>query len=81
MSGRTLWLWNGVTLGVDSLSPRTAETVGEGARLGQKDLHLPSGDAANSLEDRTRRDFIKTAIAIMLVTLFVWFIFLVLMLP
>jgi hypothetical protein len=66
-----------MTAGAD----RAAQTVGEGARLGQKDLHLPSGDAANSLEDDTRRDFIKTSIAIVLVALFVWFIFLILMLP
>jgi hypothetical protein len=81
MSGRTLWLGSGRTAGEDRANLRTAETVGEGARLGQKSLHIPSGDAANSLEDDTRRDFIKTSIAIMLVALFVWFIFLTIVIP
>jgi hypothetical protein len=70
-----------MTVGLDRANLRAAETVGEGARLGQKSLHLPSGDAANSLEDDTRRDFIKTSIVIMLVALFVWFIFLTIVIP
>lgn len=70
-----------MTVGMDRLNLWPAETVSEGARLEQKSLHLASGDAANSLEDDTRRDFIKTSIAIMLVALFIWFIFLVFIMP
>jgi len=58
-----------------------AEIVGEGARLEQKRLHVPSGDAVNPLQDDTRRDFMRIYIGIMLMALFVWFIFLILMLP
>jgi len=70
-----------MTGGIDRGNLRPAETVGEVARLEQRSLHLPSGDAANSLEYDPKRAFIYRLIGIMLIALFVWFILLVLMLP
>jgi hypothetical protein len=58
-----------------------AEIIGDAVRQDQSGLHLPPGEASKSVEDDTRMDFIKTSIAIMLVALFVWFIFLVFMMP
>ena len=81
MDGRTIWLVDSMMVGADRGNLRSAEVVGEGARLGQRSLRLASGDAAPSLEDDTRRDFIKTSIVIMLAALLVWLIFLIFMLP
>jgi hypothetical protein len=70
-----------MTGGIDRANLRPAETVGEGARLEQRVLHIPPGHAANSLEYDPRRAFIYRLVGIMLVALFVWFILLVLMMP
>jgi hypothetical protein len=70
-----------MTMGQDNASQWAAETRSEGARLEQRSLHISSGDSAKSLQDDTRRDFVKISIGIMLLALFVWFIFLIIMLP
>ena len=78
---KTIQSMKDVTVGIDRANLRAAETVGEGARLEQRVLHLPPGDSADSLEYDPGKAFIYRLIGVMLVALLVWFILLVLMMP
>ncbi len=68
-------------MGTDRISLRTAETVGEGARLGGPVHHLPLADASEPTRSGRKSVFSYGTIVIMLVVLFIWFIILVLLLP
>ncbi len=67
--------------GTDRVNLRTAETVGEGARLDAEVHHLPSGDSSPGQQYEDDKSLIYVLVVVALASLLVWFILLVLLLP